>query len=220
MELPAFHGLVLGGGADIEPSKAGIQVDDLLPPKEAESDGDGRILAWLFAPLLLLFRGVLAIHHAEVDEARDSFEDRCLHLALENGRPVLGICRGAQLINIHFGGTLYPELSGFYGESGNPASVYPRKNVAIKENSLLSRIMGQNTLMVNSLHKQAVNELGEGITASGRDDSGVVQAIEADAHPWVLGVQWHPEFLPTLSKHQLIFRDLIASTRQSRADHR
>jgi putative glutamine amidotransferase len=66
--------------------------------------------------------------------------------------------------------------------------------------------------MVNSLHKQAVKKLGEGIKVSGRDDSGVVQAIEASQHRWVLGVQWHPEFLPTLRNHQRIFRALVAAT--------
>lgn len=211
--LPEFDGLILGGGADIEPSRAGIQMDDLFPPKETEDDGDGRILAWIFAPLLLLFRGIMAIHHAEIDTARDAFEENCLDKALEKGQPVLGICRGAQLINVRFGGTLHGELSGFYGESGNPASVYPRKKITVVENSLLLRVIGQQKLLVNSLHKQAVNKLGKGIEVSAKDDSEVIQAIEASQHPWVLGVQWHPEFLPTLRKHQRIFRSLIAATR-------
>lgn len=214
-DLPAFQGLILGGGADIEPSKAGIKMEDLLPPKEIEGAGDGRILAWIFAPFLLLIRGILAIHHAEVDKARDAFEERCLEQALESDRPVLGICRGAQLINIRFGGNLHGELSGFYGESGNPASVYPRKQISISKNSLLSRVIRQPTLMVNSLHKQAVNKLGDGIRVAAKDNSEVIQAIEAHHHAWVLGVQWHPEFLPTLRKHQGIFRAMVARASQN-----
>jgi putative glutamine amidotransferase len=207
--LPAFDALVLGGGADIEPSKAGLEKENLLPPEKADSDGDGKILAWLLAPLLLLFRGVLAIHHASVDTARDAFEERCLKQALEAGYPILGICRGAQLINIYSGGNLHGELSEFYGESGNPASVYPRKNIAIAEDSLLHSTLGQGSLLVNSFHKQAVNHLGDGIMVSATDDFGVTQAIESTQHTWVLGVQWHPEFLPTLKRHQRLFRALV-----------
>lgn len=212
-ELPVFDGLILGGGADIEPSKAGFQMDDLIPPKETERGGDGSLLAWLLAPFLLLFRGVLAIHHAKVDKARDSFEERCLKQALHNNCPVLGICRGAQLINIYFGGTLYAELSGFYGESGNPSTVYPRKSVAIEENSLLYQSIGETTLKVNSLHKQAVEQVGQGLTISAKDDFKVIQAIETVNPPWVLGVQWHPEFLPTMRKHQQIFLVFVGKTR-------
>ncbi|TVP77084.1 MAG: gamma-glutamyl-gamma-aminobutyrate hydrolase family protein [Puniceicoccaceae bacterium] len=208
--LPAYQGLILGGGADIEAAKAGIQIDQLLPPKELKKDGDSQLLAWLFAPLLLLVRGVLAIHHAEVDELRDAFEERCLQQALSAGQPILGICRGAQLINVHFGGTLHAELSGFYGESGNPASVYPRKQVTIQAGSQLQHILNQDTLLVNSLHKQAIKQLGQGVQITATDKAGVIQAIESGTHNWILGVQWHPEFLPTLHKHQRLFRALIA----------
>lgn len=213
--LPEYHGLILGGGADIEPAKAGIQIEQLLPPQKVKNDGDGKLLAWLLAPLFLVLRGVFAIHHAEIDEARDAFEERCLQQALQGTHPVLGICRGAQLINVHFKGTLHAELSGFYGESGNPASVYPRKQIAIAEHSLLHRILKQTDLFVNSLHKQAVNQLGEDLQVAAKDRAGVVQAIEATHLPWVLGVQWHPEFLPTLRNQQLLFRDLVREARRS-----
>ena len=212
--VPDFDGLILGGGADIEPSRAGIQLDEILQPKEAGVDDKGGLLAWILAPLLLLLRRILAIHKAEVDKARDAFEESCLEQALDNGCPILGICRGAQLINIYFGGTLHAHLAGFYGESGNPASVYPRKQITVVDQSLLHNVVRERTLMVNSLHHQAVDELGEGVRVSAKDDFGVIQAIEAGDRRWVLGVQWHPEFLPTLGKHQRVFRALVSAVRE------
>jgi putative glutamine amidotransferase len=207
--LPAFDGLILGGGADIEPEKAGTAVDKLFQSPGEVERRSGRLMAWLLAPLVFLFRLLFSRHRSEVDATRDAFEERCLAAALDAGLPVLGICRGAQLINIHFDGNLHGDLSAFYGERGNPDSLYPRKAIQLHPDSRLKAILQVDSLMVNSLHQQAVDQLGNGIRVAARDHSGVVQAIEVHGRPFLIGVQWHPEYLPTVAVQQRLFRRLV-----------
>lgn len=207
--LPEFDALIIGGGADIAPERARIPLRELFPKQDPQDRSKGRRIGWLLAPLFLILRRIFSVKHSGLDPARDDFEERCLKQALARSLPVLGICRGAQFINVHFGGSLHAELSGFYGEHGNPDSVYPRKRVNLQENSRLRSILNRDNLKVNSFHRQAVDQLGEGIRVSSRDESKVIQAIEVQSHPFVLGVQWHPEYLPTLRSQLKLFRALV-----------
>lgn len=215
--LPSWDGLILGGGADVDPALYGpasavAAADE--PPRN--SRGRDRILSWLLAPLLLLLRRCFSLSARGVDRDRDRFEEHCLRAALAADRPVLGICRGAQFLNIQCGGTLHPELSGFYGEAGNLGTVAPRKRVKIEPGSRLHALLGDHAL-VNSLHRQAVNRLGKGIVCTARDEAGVIQAIEHPGHTWVLGVQWHPEYLPAMRDQQRLFAALAQAAAQRRA---
>ncbi|MCC5839904.1 MAG: amidoligase family protein [Opitutales bacterium] len=212
--LPPLQGLILGGGADIEPTRAGIPLREIFaqpdkPPREEKQ----RRAAFLLAPFFFLFRRFFSLSAPGTDLARDAFEERCLRAALEKDWPVLGICRGAQYINVHFGGSLHGELHGFYGERGNPDSLKPRKRIEVAEGSRLRDMLGRATTRVNSLHKQAVDRLGEGVAVAARDEAGVVQAIEVPAAGFVLGVQWHPEYLPTLAVQRRIFEHLVKAAR-------
>ncbi|MCC5875259.1 MAG: gamma-glutamyl-gamma-aminobutyrate hydrolase family protein [Candidatus Sumerlaeia bacterium] len=209
--LPPIDGLIIGGGADVHPGLYGGQIlefmDSATPP--AGKRTLPRLLSWIMAPLVYLLRRFLSLSSGSIDEARDEFEDRCLRHALESDCPILGICRGAQFINVHFGGTLHADLAGFYGEVGRVDSVYPRKRVNIRKGTRLQKILRRNRARVNSLHKQAVNDLGKGIRVSARDESGVIQAIEHTGLPMVVGVQWHPEYLPFLRSQLRLFRALV-----------
>lgn len=213
--LPALDGLIIGGGADIEPARAGIPLREVFAGEASPTDDRQRRAAFLLAPFLFLFRRLFSLSASGTDLARDDFEERCLRAALEGGCPVLGICRGAQFINVHFGGTLHGELHGFYGERGNPDSLKPRKRVHLAEGSRLRAIIGRESTRVNSLHKQAVDRLGEGVAVCARDEAGVVQAIEVPAREFVIGVQWHPEYLPTLTVQRRIFRRLVEAAGDS-----
>ena len=206
--LPPFDGLILGGGADISPERSGLELDQVFR-KPDKSLSRRRRITWLLAPFLYLLRRVFALSAQGLDEERDHFEERCLIHALEEKLPVFGICRGAQLINVHFHGTLHGDLKAFYGEAGNPDSIYPRKQVALTEGSRLRGIIGQNKVYVNSLHQQAVNHLGDELQICGRDKADVVQAIENPDHPFLIGVQWHPEYLPALHSQQRLFQTLV-----------
>lgn len=210
--IPRLDGLVLGGGADVDPGRY-LDGYDALRDEIDAAEGRKRGLRWwltiLLAPFIHLMRGLFSLSASGVDPARDDFEQRCLRRALKRRIPVLGICRGAQLINIHFDGTLHRNLADFYGEAGNPGTVFPRKRVEIDRGTRLHDIIEHDHIMVNSLHNQAVDQLGGSLSISARDGSGVVQAIEKTSHPFVIGVQWHPEYLPLVPIQQKIFRELV-----------
>ncbi|NYI45047.1 putative glutamine amidotransferase [Nocardioides aromaticivorans] len=129
-----------------------------------------------------------------MDPGRDAFEIGLFEAALVKGIPVLGICRGCQLINVARGGTLVPHLSASDGQShsfyGYPGNHRPQM-VNVTEDSELSRVLGAR-ISVNSYHHQAVLTPGEGVVVSARALDGVVEGIEMpDAD--VVAVQWHPE---------------------------
>lgn len=141
-----------------------------------------------------LYGAVAGPRSTVLDPVRDAFELALLHAVLDAGKPVLGICRGAQLLTVALGGTLVPDLP--IGEGDSHAShAYPRAvrrhDVHFEAGSVAHGLYGER-VAVNSFHHQAVDRLGRGLRVSGRAGDGVVEAIELDGAP-VLGVQWHPE---------------------------
>lgn len=151
-----------------------------------------------------------------LDHARDelewSFIDRCL----EGERPMMGICRGAQLLNVHQGGTLHQELTDFYIDSPAIRSPLPRKLITVTPGSLLERIVGRARCRVNSLHRQAIDTLAPTLQVCARESNGVVQAVEHTQRAFAIGVQWHPEFLPYLPEQRALFVALVAAARAAR----
>jgi len=125
-----------------------------------------------------------------IDIERDKAEFALLRAYLDAGKPVLGICRGHQLINVFFGGTLYQHLpeAELHKSHDGKDSVHSIKTVS---NSVLAKLYGES-FVTNSSHHQAVKKLGEGIRATAYWNEQYVEAIEHISYP-VLGVQWHPE---------------------------
>jgi putative glutamine amidotransferase len=145
-----------------------------------------------------------------VDEERDTWEIELVHWALEAGLPVLGICRGCQIINVACGGTLIQHLPAI---TAQPHLIpHPRDQVAhpirIRPDSLLSELQGSAGIGVNSIHHQAIEEIGQDLQATAWAEDGVIEAVEDAGHS-VLGVQWHPENLLQLSSHRVIFHWLV-----------
>lgn len=135
-----------------------------------------------------------------VDPVRDLYELKLLKLAADRNIPVLGICRGEQLMNVAFGGTLYQDIPSQH--PGHPVKHVQNMpgesvshNLSIAPGSQLAAITGQSGLMVNSLHHQAVKTLAPGFRAVAFAADSVIEAIEAWPDRPMLGVQWHPESL-------------------------
>jgi putative glutamine amidotransferase len=132
-----------------------------------------------------------------------------LNQAVKRQIPVLGICRGSQLINVYFKGTLYKDIKDFYSEKPNRHSIFPVKKAYVKLDSKMFRILDVGELMVNSIHNQAVKRAGQGIKIVAQESNEVVQAIELETDYFIIGVQWHPEYLIQKRIHRRIFKALV-----------
>ena len=156
---------------------------------------------------------------ARLDPDRDALERRLAEEALARGIPVLGICRGAQMLNVALGGTLHTDAYAVHPESRRHWTILPRKRVRACPGSWLARFAGREEMMVNALHRQAVDRLGAGLRVAALDAGGMVQAIERPAPPFALGVQWHPEHLFYQRIQRRLFAALVAAAR-ARAEGR
>jgi len=208
-----LRGLVIGGGADVTESV--IDTPDETVPPESRVRWPRRLLDLLLAPLVLLVRLIAATKRHGVDPGRDAMELKLLEYAREHDLPVLGICRGSQLMNLAEGGTLLRDVNTLYDERPQLYTVLPRREVAVAEESTLHRIVGRTSLLVNSLHFHAVREPARGMRIVAREPSGVPQAIENSSRRFWLGVQWHPEYLPQQESHQKIFAALADAARDA-----
>lgn len=164
--VEALDGLILQGGADVSPQSYG---ESALRPE------------W------------------EGDRVRDLYETELIWEFLIQEKPVMGICRGCQLINVAFGGSLYQDIATQLPEPGRhvDAALYDRLDHAIRfaEDGRLQQIYaGQLQGMVNSIHHQSVQRLGNDLIIEAQAEDGVVEAISKKGEGFVLGVQWHPEF--------------------------
>ncbi|MES2892984.1 MAG: gamma-glutamyl-gamma-aminobutyrate hydrolase family protein [Bacteroidota bacterium] len=133
---------------------------------------------------------------AEFHPERDQFEKMVFDLSQEGAIPVLGICRGLQLINCIVGGTLVQDL----GETANSQHRFDKTDkkhdIQIEKGSLLNAIVGEEEVAVNSAHHQAIDRLGKGLKISARSGDGVIEGIEWEnksGKSFLLAVQWHPE---------------------------
>jgi putative glutamine amidotransferase len=136
-----------------------------------------------------------------INAPRDTFDIKLLHLAVKNGIPVLGICRGVQLINIAYGGSLYQDLSVQYPDKSiKHRQTLPKEEpshaVNVEDSTVFADIVGERMLMVNSSHHQAIKKLAKGFRIAGTSPDKVIEAIEkVDSTHWIVGVQFHPEVM-------------------------
>ena len=165
-QMEMIDGLLLSGGQDVAPKNYGEEPTPKL---------------------------------GDIFPERDDFEYGLLKSALEAKKPVLGICRGSQIINTYFNGSLYQDLSYIgkdvlkHNQVNSPSMV--THSVTIDKSSKLFDIFGEEKIMVNSFHHQAVKKVGEGLVKTAKAPDGIVEAIEKTDYPFLVAVQWHPEML-------------------------
>ncbi|MEU6620009.1 gamma-glutamyl-gamma-aminobutyrate hydrolase family protein [Streptomyces litmocidini] len=158
----------------------------------------------------------------DVNPAQDRLDTAVIRYALDNRLPLLGICRGMQLLNVLRGGTLHLDLPKTSVEhdprNGEEWTVH---EVALSAGSAVARVFGRDRIPVSSGHHQAVDRVGDGLRVSARADDGCVEAVESSAGPgfphagaWTLGVQWHPEAsVPSPELRLPLFRALLEQVR-------
>ncbi len=152
-----------------------------------------------------------------IDPERDAYELALARAAVARGLPVLGICRGCQVLNVALGGTLVqhlPEVTSLEHRAKEQWAEHVH-GVRVLAGSLLASIVGMvgdgESLGVNSLHHQAVDALGTGLVASGWAEDGTIECVEGTGTHLVLGVQWHPELLVADAAHMAVFDWLVAA---------
>ncbi|OLP18010.1 peptidase C26 [Leptolyngbya sp. 'hensonii'] len=212
-------------GTYIDAVRGAGGVPVLLPP------GEGEIQHLLGVVDGLIFSGGGDIdptryggeHHPMVylvNPERDDFELALAKAALQAHVPVLGICRGSQILTIASGGTLVAHVPDLYSTTVGHRHEHPSRpiehEVALEPDSRLAKILGETKVMVVSWHHQAVQQVPADWQVVARARDGVVEAMEHQSHPWAIAVQWHPEMSAPESVHPQLFQALIQAASQSR----
>jgi putative glutamine amidotransferase len=147
---------------------------------------------------------------------RDQLEQELIRQMELARKPILGICRGAQMLNIVRGGSLYMDVRKAFERAEYPthllAKILYRKPVNTKEDSAIRDILGCKRCKVNSMHTQAIDTLGAHLSITSQEDNGIVQSVEDPSYPFFLGVQFHPEYLLHQKRFRNIFKELTIET--------
>jgi putative glutamine amidotransferase len=152
-----------------------------------------------------------------IDPMRDQLELAALGYFWPTGAPILGICRGSQMLNVYRGGTLHQDVVETYRIRRHPRTPLPLKQIRLIEGTRLASTLRVERIRVNSLHTQAVDRLGEGLRIAARDRHAMVQAVEDTEGPFRVGVQWHPELLFYRPHHRRLFRAFVEAARSHAA---
>lgn len=147
-----------------------------------------------------------------IDEERDRFELAALERAVPRGLPIMGVCRGAQMLNVFFGGTLHHDLDEKLWRT-NRRTVMPRLRIELVPGTRLAHLIRHPRVFVNAIHHQAIDKLAENLVAAAHDEEHIIQGIEDRDRPFVTGVQWHPELLIYHSHQRNLFRALVEAAR-------
>ena len=148
-----------------------------------------------------------------VSQRRDRFELTLLTEAMDRDMPILAICHGMQLLNVHQGGTLDQHLlddAKKLDHYRDRPMAEPAHSVALKEGSLVAEVMGGPSVQVNTHHHQGLDDVADSLEPVGWSEDGVLEAVVEKNHSWVVGVQWHPEAMAPVARDELaIFESFV-----------
>lgn len=133
-----------------------------------------------------------------IEPGRDAYEMKLIEYTLQQDKPILAICRGAQILNIYAGGTMYQDIYSQVGDTvmqhnQNAPRDYLSHTVRVTEHSKLAAITGSLEIKTNSFHHQANKNIAEHFIVSGKSNDGIIEAFESTERDFVIGLQWHPE---------------------------
>ncbi len=158
-------------------------------------------------------------HTMPPHDERDIFEMYLIDKAMERKLPILGICRGLQILNVKLGGTLYQDIEkemkgGIRHDWHTENGVHLLRSALVHEisfdgKSRIHDIVGKDNIEVNSLHHQGIKELGKGLVATGHSTDGLVESFEMEGYPYLVAVQWHPEELYSIPVWKDFMDDFI-----------
>lgn len=152
---------------------------------------------------------------ANYDPERDAFEIQVIRQCIDQRIPLLGICRGAQLINVVLGGSLHSDIRPLRKITPNVNSALPVKWASIESDSLLANRTQSTEIKINSLHHQAIERLGEGLRKVAFDRDGFIQGIES-SEGFLTGVQWHPEYMPYKKSQRNLIKTLGKAAQENK----
>lgn len=157
----------------------------------------------------------------EIHDPRDAFEMAVFGCVFGSGKPIIGICRGEQLINVALGGSLYQDLPTERPSEIQHRQTAPRSEatheVDIILKTPLDELLSSKSISVNTIHHQAIKSLGDGLRPMALAPDGVIEAVYHEAHPYLRAYQWHPEALyKTESASRKIFDDFIAAAQNAK----
>lgn len=159
----------------------------------------------------------------DVCPLRDEFEIKLCRILLEKypEKPILGVCRGEQMLNVALGGTLYQDvksqLPGCIAHQQHQIAPYTSHSVTIDDGTKLHAIYGDTKIATNSFHHQAVKDIAPGLIITARAADGVIEGFEKPDHPYFIGVQWHPERLVEREEnaaHKQLFKSFVDACRK------
>lgn len=213
----AGRGWALWCGAAVSLRLQGARVRRVTPPlRPGDLEGlDGLVIGGGDNIGAELYDGEI-VPDARLDPARDALELAALDLFWGRGAPILGICRGAQMMNVFRGGSLHESVREAYALRRHPRTPLPVKAIRISPGTRLAEAMGIARIRVNSLHEQSVDRLGRDMVVAARDQNGMVQAVEMRGSAFRVGVQWHPELLFYRRAHRRLFRAFVAAVRDGK----
>ena len=218
-ESPYFKALMAAGARPEE-------IEMIMPlggGQPSQGSFDGILLAGGEDVDPMLYGERKRYDNVKTNRQRDDFEIALIDRGLQEGIPILGICRGIQTINTRFGGTLYQDLKGDtvlgrdHKQQESRGAATHSITVTDPESVLHGFVAGN--CPVNSLHHQAIKRLGRGLKVTAHSDDGLVEAVElAEDYPFFLAVQWHPEEMFSEHPEQLrIFQEFVANCRERAA---